>query len=120
MDSWAYWLQNIRLVELEGAPFDLVVIDYSRDGSSRGAFSASEIKALREEGKTVLAYLSIGEAEEYRFYWDKHWRVDPGSPAIRPSPPTCFLKSDGTFSFCRFYNNKRTVFIAVEDRAPRD
>lgn len=80
VDSWAYWLQNIRLDELEGAPFDLVVIDYSRDGSSRGAFSASEIKALREEGKTVLAYLSIGEAEEYRFYWDKHWRV--GDPSF--------------------------------------
>ncbi len=86
VDSWAYWLQNIRIEELKGTPFDLVVIDYSRDGSSSGVFSAAEIKTLQDEGKIVLAYFSIGEAEEYRFYWQKAWET--GNPSfIGPENP---------------------------------
>jgi cysteinyl-tRNA synthetase len=86
VESWAYWLQNIRIKDLRGTPFDLVVIDYSRDGSNRGAFSAPEIEALQKEGKTVLAYFSIGEAEEYRFYWKKAWKT--GDPSfIGPENP---------------------------------
>ncbi len=76
--SWAYQLQHLDLPTLEASPADLLVIDFSRDGSLAGALSASEVARLRSTGKLVVAYLSIGEAEPYRFYWRKGWR--PGSP----------------------------------------
>ena len=66
---------EVILEVLEKADLDLVVIDYSSDGSEDGEFSHAEIKSLRDAGKTVLAYFSIGEAEDYRFYWGKKWRV---------------------------------------------
>ena len=47
---------------------------------------------LIASGKIVLAYLSIGEAEAGRFYWDETWTdggaADPDAPAwLGPSNP---------------------------------
>lgn len=82
--SWAYQLQNISLQALAESPFDLLVIDYSLDGGAASEFSFDEIQALRAQGKIVLSYLSIGEAEEYRFYFSHNWVADrSGSPCGR-------------------------------------
>lgn len=75
--SWGYQLQKIVPSEIAASPFDLIVIDYSRNGTDTGRFTAAEIKSmqLKPDGgrRFVLAYLSIGEAEDYRFYWDQRW-----------------------------------------------
>ncbi len=67
--------------------FDLFVIDlfYSRDGSEDGAFGREEIADLKAGGRVVLAYLSIGEAESYRYYWEQRW-APAGQPA-EAAPP---------------------------------
>lgn len=71
--TWAYWLQDIDLNQLAASSYDLVVIDYSADGSQNEAFSSEQIAALKSSGKIVLSYLSIGEAEEARFYFRSSW-----------------------------------------------
>lgn len=73
VNSFAYQLQNPDIGELAASPYDLLIIDYSRDGTQEKAFSASEISYLKAARKTVLAYLSIGEAEEYRYYFRNVW-----------------------------------------------
>jgi len=84
--SWGYQLQNADSAELAASGYDVLVIDYSRDGTDEGAYTASEIKSVKDSGKTVLAYLSIGEAENYRFYWRPSWK--PGNPAwLGPENP---------------------------------
>lgn len=83
VSSFAYQLQKVDLTALGNSSFDLAVIDYSRDGTEAGRWSAEEIRSLQQGAggpKRVLAYMSIGEAEEYRWYWDKRWR----NPALRP------------------------------------
>ncbi len=75
--QWAYWLQNPDLAALASYPADLVVIDYSYDGSDAKAFDRKSIKMLQNAGKTVLCYFSIGEAETYRFYWNATWDQKP-------------------------------------------
>jgi cysteinyl-tRNA synthetase len=80
--SFLYQLQEIDLEAIGRTCYDLVIIDYSADGGSDGAFTTEEIEALSTgpgNPKIVLAYLSIGEAEEYRFYWEEGWRT--GDPA---------------------------------------
>lgn len=79
VESWAYWLQDIQIEELKNNSSDLVVIDYSKDGLDETAFTKAEIQSLKDEGKVVLAYLSIGEAEDYRFYWKDSWNENPPS-----------------------------------------
>ncbi len=65
--SWVYQLQDADPVELSKMA-DIVVIDYSRDGTDAGMYSREEISEAKKNA-IVLAYLSIGEAEDYRFYW---------------------------------------------------
>ena len=80
--SWGYQLQNVGLQSIADGT-DLLVVDYSRDGSEARVFGADEIERLRTRTdgskRIVLAYLSIGEAESYRYYWQKRWA--PGQPS---------------------------------------
>ena len=84
-NSWSYWLQDIELDQLQRAPYALNVIDYSKDGDQASAFTSQEIDQLKsasQPSKIVVSYLSIGEAEEGRFYFKKSW-VKKGKPTSR-------------------------------------
>ncbi len=97
INDFVYQLQNIDLDAIGDTAFDLVVIDYAVDGSESGRFTAEETDALKNSAggsKHVLAYMSIGEAENYRFYWEESWDADndgqPGTGApswLGPSNP---------------------------------
>jgi len=93
--EFMYQLQHAKgqnrqkfLSDLAASGFDLIVMDYSYDGSDSGKFRPEEIAALKStlNGK-VISYMSIGEAETYRWYWQKQWdadhdgRPDPGAPS---------------------------------------
>jgi cysteinyl-tRNA synthetase len=82
VNDWLYQLQNINLHAIGEAKFDLVVMDYSLDGSDETAFTKSEIEGLRNSSsgkKVVVSYISIGKAEYYRYYWDPLWDSNPPS-----------------------------------------
>ena len=76
-DSWVYQLQEADTEALANTDYDIVVIDYSKDGTDDEAYTHEQIQSLQDSGKIVLAYFSIGEAEEYRFYWQDAWKNDP-------------------------------------------
>ena len=89
-NDFVYQLQRIDLEAIGETKFDLVIMDYSRDGSDERKFTAAQISALKDSPggpKTVLSYMSIGEAEDYRWYWQRSWdanrdgRPDAGAPA---------------------------------------
>ncbi|MGI9479135.1 MAG: MJ1477/TM1410 family putative glycoside hydrolase [Hyphomicrobiaceae bacterium] len=81
--SWGYQLQRLDVQQAARMPHDLLVVDYSKDGSEAGALSWSELSQLKfkPDGsrRIVLAYLSIGEAENYRYYWKPAWQKSPPS-----------------------------------------
>ena len=79
IQSWGIQLQGADIDELVAASYDAVAIDYSRDGTDAGAYSYAEIERVRNSGKTVLAYMSVGEASDFRFYWDG-WKQ--GNPSF--------------------------------------
>jgi cysteinyl-tRNA synthetase len=78
--TWGYQLQNIKPAKIAASPYDLVVIDYANDDRP---FMAAEVAAMQRKGdgarRLVVAYLSIGEAETYRPYWNKAWKREPPS-----------------------------------------
>jgi cysteinyl-tRNA synthetase len=96
--SWAYQLQGADLDALARAPVDLIVIDYSRNGEDKWRLSAADVRRLKRKPdggrRIVLAYMSIGEAEDYRFYWRDDWieTAEPddssGEVAGSPQPPS--------------------------------
>ena len=77
-DRWLYQLQNASIDAINNTPFNLVTIDYSKDGSNSGRYTANDLAALHRNGKQALAYLSIGEAEDYRYYFDSQWVSSAG------------------------------------------
>jgi len=75
--SWGYQLQDVDPAVIAASPYNMVVIDYSRDGTSGTAFTPAELEAMKKKPdggrRIVLSYLSIGEAEKYRYYWKWYW-----------------------------------------------
>jgi len=106
VQSWAIQLRGQPRLELEPirtSAYDLVVIDYSADGTQAGEFSVEQIAALREGAgrpKIVLAYLSIGAAEIGRFYFADAWvtpdpREQPDGPfALTDAAPAFLLPTE--------------------------
>ncbi len=86
--SWDYQLRHITPTEIAASPFDLMVIDYSNDRRyfMEWPLLAAEVAIMkrRPDGRRriMLSYLSVGEAEDYRNYWQWEWLEKPGS---RPS-----------------------------------
>lgn len=79
--SWAIQLRFIDKGAIAAAPLDLVVIDHAPHPQFRAEipFSRDDLAALKTKPdggrRIVLAYLSIGEAERYRFYWRPEWDI---------------------------------------------
>jgi len=66
--SWTYQLQDTQQVNLSRTAYDIVVIDAFFGGGKK------QVAELRQKPlggrRIVLSYLSIGEAEVYRYYWE--------------------------------------------------
>ena len=77
--SWLYLLQKPTINSIAKSGFSIAVFDYSKDGSDKKKFSKEEIKYLVDKNITPIAYISIGEAESYRYYWDRNWLSNDNS-----------------------------------------
>lgn len=65
---------------------DWIVLDahYSSDEP----WTAEDLATLRagKAGRKVIAYLSIGEAEDYRVYWQSSWKTSPPAFLLGENP----------------------------------
>ena len=84
--NWRYQLQNINPAEIANSSADLVVIDSSGDDAP---FSKAQVERMKQKPdgsrRVVLSYMSIGEAETYRWYWSQRsssW-LGPENPKWR-------------------------------------
>lgn len=78
INAWAYQLQYTNPAGI--APdnsFQLLVTDYSYDAGPTGIYTPAQVQAMKTGGKKVIAYISIGEAENYRYYWQPAWNTNP-------------------------------------------
>ncbi len=63
VSNWLCVYSGAEAEDIVNTEFDLVDID--PDG-----FTPNDIFNMKNSDKIVIAYISIGEAEEYRYYWD--------------------------------------------------
>lgn len=62
------------LAALAGSEYDLIIVDSLFDGVPLSAEEVASLKHKPQGGdRLVFAYLSLGEAEDYRSYWKKEW-----------------------------------------------
>lgn len=76
--NWGYQLQGrgkdgLDPEKLAAQPHDMLVIDPSRDGTDAKQFSEAEVAEIKGDRSVLAAYISIGEASDFRDYWDKDW-----------------------------------------------
>lgn len=80
--SYVYQLQNANYASLAAMDFNIAVVD-----PDDAELSAAQVSALENSGKTLFAYLSIGEAEDYRDYWINHnWYANPPDFLLKENP----------------------------------
>jgi cysteinyl-tRNA synthetase len=87
IDGAPFGDQAKYLAALAATNHDLVVMDPFIDEAT---VTPAEIERLKKKAnggrRLVLCYVSIGQAEDYRFYWQDAWR--PGRPAfLGPEDP---------------------------------
>ncbi len=75
VEDWLYQLQRGNAKRIGETAFDLVVVSISTAGSSPQTFPA--LKQSSGGPKIVLCYMSIGQAEDYRSYWQSDREEDP-------------------------------------------
>lgn len=71
-------LKSDFIAALSETNYDLIMIDFFFDEEE---FTSSEINTLKTKDnggkRLVISYMSIGEAEDYRFYWQNAWNINP-------------------------------------------
>ncbi len=67
--------------------YDIVIMDLFHNET---AYTQAEIQQLRTKGnggrRLVICYLSIGEAEDYRYYWQSSWNRKKPVWLLRENP----------------------------------
>lgn len=67
------------LAAIQATDYDAVIIDLFYDGTDPLTFV--DINSLKTKSgggsRLIIAYMSIGEAEDYRYYWDTLWQSSP-------------------------------------------
>jgi cysteinyl-tRNA synthetase, unknown class len=67
--------------------YDCIIMDAFFDDES---YTSAEIEQLRQKAnggkRLVIAYMSIGEAEDYRFYWKPWWSFNSPDWMATPNP----------------------------------
>ena len=74
--NWGYQLQakgGLKVDDLAAQPHDMLVIDPTRDGTDSTRFSEAQVAEIKGDRAILAAYVSIGEASDFRDYWDKDW-----------------------------------------------
>ena len=88
--SWGYQLQDLDLAKAAASSFDVLVVDYARDGTDATALTSADLARLQKKPdgsrRLVIAYLSVGEAESYRYYWQKTWKRDKPAWLLGENP----------------------------------
>ena len=64
--------------QVQQTNYDLLITDLFFQAGTE--FSSAEIEQLKQKAnggkRLVIAYLSIGEAEDYRYYWKENWNTN--------------------------------------------
>ncbi|HWB58925.1 MAG TPA: MJ1477/TM1410 family putative glycoside hydrolase [Chthoniobacteraceae bacterium] len=98
---------------------DWIVIDAFFTGDERWA--PADLAAIRKgkAGRKVIAYLSIGEAEDYRPYWRKEWDAAHSGKPSAAAPPFLLAQNPewkGNYRVKYWQPTWQAIILAEVDR----
>ncbi len=84
---FAYQLQNLKVKQVVASDAQMIILDPI---AADDRLTIDEVRNMQKmpdgSKRIVLAYLSIGEAEDYRDYWKKEWKQEPPSFLEKENP----------------------------------
>ena len=93
VQTWMYQLQNLQtdaqINALDAQPYDMLVVEAGNTVKGQEAFNTAGMVArlhTKADGspRKVIAYIDIGQAEDFRTYWTTDWTpptsTGPGVP----------------------------------------
>ncbi len=93
---FAYVLQPEQLADsrdsaiskLANCDRDWIILDVSFAGDEQARWTSAELQTIRsgKAGRKIIAYLSIGEAEDYRTYWQTEWKQNRPDFLMKENP----------------------------------
>jgi len=75
VNDFLYQLQREDPERIGETSFDLLIVSINIAGNSPEVIP--QLKDSSGGEKIILAYMSIGQAEDYRFYWQTEWKDNP-------------------------------------------
>ena len=76
------------LAALSATNYDVLIIDAFFDGDEM--LTQEDVMQLKTKAvggkRLIVSYLSIGEAEDYRYYWDSDWKNNPPAFLLDENP----------------------------------
>ncbi|MHC1575716.1 MAG: endo alpha-1,4 polygalactosaminidase [Methanosarcinaceae archaeon] len=87
IDPGAFPDRSAYLDAIRNTDYDVVIIDIFYDNIPLTAEEVSTLRTRSSGGsRLVIAYMSIGEAEDYRYYWQDEWKTHPPSWLMEENP----------------------------------
>jgi cysteinyl-tRNA synthetase len=117
--SWGYQLSELDLARAERSPYDLIVVDATTGLPGNKGLTAEQVRRLKVKPdggrRLVISYLSIGEAEDYRPYFDKEYLEEDAPDWLMKENPR--WKGNRIIRFCE-KGWQETILGDTEGRSP--
>lgn len=78
VNDWFYQLQYVDYETIAATRYDLLVIDGEPPQNAPNRNIIERLKCGGDGEKLLVSYITIGQAENYRYYWQPDWEV--GNP----------------------------------------
>ncbi len=84
--GWTFSTRNNALDQLLQSDSKLLVLDFPQNTSAAIQSAKDKTAALHQAGKEIVSYLSIGESEDFRPYYQSSWNTNPPSWMGKENP----------------------------------
>jgi len=111
LNPWRFDTKVSLVDALAETSFDALIIDLESEDGVLNRDDVAKLKIKANGGRRlVLCYLSIGEAEDYRSYWDASWSVRPPEWLLDENPDW-----PGNYSVQFSHSQWQTIVYAMLD-----
>ena len=97
--AFAVQYSNASAAEIAASPYDLVIVEARPLAPGASDLSDAEVASLMSQGKVISGYVSLGQTDESRPYWDAVWTDPTGLPVgegdtgpLQPGAPDWILE----------------------------
>ena len=111
INPWQFETKTNFLSNLAATNYDALILDLEFEDGPLTTADVAQLKVKANGGtRLVLCYLSIGEAEDYRSYWEPSWTANPPEWLLDENPDW-----EGNYPVQFWHSEWRTIVFAMLD-----